>query len=89
MDELLAFARVFGAPRPLFSVKGGMGHTLGAAGLAGALLGLEALRRGRIPPTVGLEQVAADARGWASTTAVPVSWNWPRCMRGFAASATG
>ena len=71
--ELLAFTRVFGAPRPLFSVKGGMGHTLGAAGLAGALLGLEALRRGRIPPTVGLEQVAAEARGWAATAAVPVS----------------
>ena len=43
--ELLAFRRVFGAPRPLFSVKGGLGHTLGAAGLAGALIGLEALRR--------------------------------------------
>jgi 3-oxoacyl-(acyl-carrier-protein) synthase len=71
--ELLAFKRVFGgAARPLFSVKGGIGHTLGAAGLAGALLGLEALRRGWIPPTVGLEQVFDAARGWASTAAAPV-----------------
>ncbi len=70
--ELLAFRRVFGAPRPLFSVKGGLGHTLGAAGLTGTLIGLEALRRGRVPPTVGLEQMAADAHGWAATAAVPV-----------------
>ncbi len=70
--ELLAFNRVFGEPCPLFSIKGGLGHTLGAAGLAGVLVGLDALRRGRIPPTVGLEELAADAHGWASTEAVVV-----------------
>ena len=65
--ELLAFRRAFGeAPRPTFSVKGGMGHVLGAAGLAETLLALEFLRRGRIPPTVGLRQMADDATGWVS-----------------------
>ncbi len=65
--EMLAFRRAFGeAPRPTFSVKGGMGHVLGAAGLAEVLLALEFLRRGRIPPTVGLRRAADAAIGWVS-----------------------
>jgi len=72
--EMLAFKRVFGGrPVPLFSVKGGMGHTLGASGLAEVLLSLEFLRRGQLPPTVGLRRVSEDARGWATTQARPVS----------------
>ncbi len=71
--ELLAFRRAFGAaPRPTFSVKGGMGHVLGAAGLAEALLVLEFLRRGRVPPTVGLRRAADDAAGWVSAEPRPV-----------------
>lgn len=71
--EMLAFRRVFGEqPRPMFSVKGGMGHVLGAAGLAEVLLALEFLRRGRIPPTVGLRRAADDAAGWVSSEARPV-----------------
>jgi 3-oxoacyl-[acyl-carrier-protein] synthase II len=68
--EMLAFKQVFGGlPIPTFSVKGGMGHTLGAAGLAEALLSLEFLRRGRVPPTVGLSRVSEEADGWASGVA--------------------
>lgn len=71
--EMLAFRRVFGEqPRPTFSVKGGTGHLLGAAGLAEALLALEFLRRGRIPPTVGLRRAADDAVGWVYAEARPV-----------------
>lgn len=71
--EMLAFRRVFGEqPRPTFSVKGGMGHVLGAAGLAEVLLTLEFLRRGRIPPTVGLRRAADDAAGWVSSEIRPV-----------------
>lgn len=72
--EMLAFRRVFGEqPRPMFSVKGGMGHVLGAAGLAEVLLALEFLRRGRIPPTVGLRRAADDAAGWVSSESRPVA----------------
>ncbi|HRT06225.1 MAG TPA: beta-ketoacyl synthase N-terminal-like domain-containing protein [Kiritimatiellia bacterium] len=71
--EMLAFRRVFGEqPLPTFSVKGGTGHLLGAAGLAEVLLALEFLRRGRIPPTVGLRRAADDAVGWVSAEARPV-----------------
>lgn len=66
--EMLAFRHTFGdKPRPTFSAKGGMGHTLGAAGLAEVLLALEFLRRGRIPPTVGLRRATDVAAGWVST----------------------
>lgn len=72
--EMLAFKQVFnGHPPPTFSVKGGMGHTLGAAGLAEALLALEFLRRGKLPPTVGLQHVAQEAIGWVSQATCPVS----------------
>ena len=71
--EMLAFRRAFGEQsRPTFSVKGGMGHVLGAAGLAEGLLALEFLRRGRVPPTVGLRRAADDAAGWVSAEPRPV-----------------
>ena len=72
--EMLALRRVFGERAlPMFSVKGGMGHTLGAAGLAETLLALEFLRRGQLPPTVGLRHASVDAQGWVTEAACPVS----------------
>ncbi len=72
--ELLALRRVFGErPLPTFSVKGGMGHTLGAAGLAETLLALEFLRRGVVPPTVGLRRASQEAQGWITEGANPIS----------------
>lgn len=66
--ETLAFKRAFGeTPLPAFSVKGGMGHAMGAAGLAECLLSLEFLKRGRVPPTVGLRRVSDEAQGWVSS----------------------
>jgi 3-oxoacyl-(acyl-carrier-protein) synthase len=65
--ELLAFNHVLKSSRkPLFSVKGGMGHTLGAAGLVEMLLTLEFLKRGHIPGTVGLSAIPPEAEGWLS-----------------------
>jgi len=67
--ELLAFNHVLkSSKRPLFSVKGGMGHTLGAAGLVEMLLTLEFLKRGHIPWTVGLSAIPPEAEGWLSCT---------------------
>lgn len=62
--ELQAFRRIFGSDSPpLFSVKGGTGHTLGAAGLLEALVTAQALREKAIPPTVGLQETMPEAAG--------------------------
>ena len=56
--EAVALARVFGAGRvPVNSIKGAIGHTLGAAGALEAVLCVETLARGVIPPTAALETV--------------------------------
>jgi 3-oxoacyl-[acyl-carrier-protein] synthase II len=42
---------------PVSSCKGAIGHTLGAAGALEAVACVEALRRGALPPTLGLEEI--------------------------------
>lgn len=60
--ELTAFRRVFGQRRiPAYSIKGAIGHTLGAAGGIEIALGLKALAAQIVPPTVGL----SDPEDWA------------------------
>ena len=69
--ELKAFGAVFGAaPRPTYSVKGGIGHTLGAAVLVEMLVALESLRQAIVPPTVNLRTVDPLAQGWVAQQAV-------------------
>jgi 3-oxoacyl-[acyl-carrier-protein] synthase II len=55
--EAQAVAEMFGADTPLTSCKGSIGHLLGAAGAVEAIAAMESVRRGAIPPTVGLEQL--------------------------------
>ncbi|HBA83338.1 MAG TPA: hypothetical protein DCZ95_04505 [Verrucomicrobia bacterium] len=56
--EMHAFERVLGRHAcPVFSVKGGIGHTLGAAGLVEAALAIESLRRQQVPPSIGADEV--------------------------------
>jgi 3-oxoacyl-[acyl-carrier-protein] synthase II len=56
--ETAAIRQVLGEDGPpISSCKGAIGHTLGAAGAIEALACVEALRRGALPPTLGLEQV--------------------------------
>lgn len=55
--ESQAVADMFGAETPVTSCKGAIGHLLGAAGAVEGIAALETVRRGVIPPTVGLEQV--------------------------------
>ncbi len=57
--EACAFRSLFGeraARLPANSIKGAVGHTLGAAGAIEALLCALVLERGVIPPTAGLEE---------------------------------
>jgi 3-oxoacyl-[acyl-carrier-protein] synthase II len=52
--ELYAFSRIFGKRRlPIFSIKGSIGHTLGAAGGIEVAVGLRTLSEQTAPPTVG------------------------------------
>ena len=73
--EMVAFHDVFGQPRPTFSVKGGMGHTLGAAGLAQLLVTQNAISMGLVPPNVGLTVASPEANGWVSNTATKMATN--------------
>ncbi|HUS54712.1 MAG TPA: beta-ketoacyl-ACP synthase [Thermohalobaculum sp.] len=53
--ESTAVAQVFGTSVPTASLKGLVGHTLGAAGAVEAVMGLFAMEAGIVPGTVGLE----------------------------------
>jgi len=65
--EMRAFHAVFkNKERPLYSVKGGIGHTMGAAGLVELIIALRALREQRVPATVNLREADQDAAGWVS-----------------------
>jgi 3-oxoacyl-[acyl-carrier-protein] synthase II len=68
--EMAAFRASLPAPVPAFSVKGGVGHNLGAAGLVQILVAARALAEGVVPPTVGLRLPDEAAEGWACGQAV-------------------
>jgi 3-oxoacyl-(acyl-carrier-protein) synthase len=56
--EAAALTRVFGAGRVVVnSIKGAVGHTLGAAGALEAVVCLRVLETGFVPPTAGLADV--------------------------------
>ncbi len=61
--ELTAFNKLFPASLPVHSVKGGIGHCLGGAGVIEAVIALESLHHNKIPPTVGFNGVAQSQVG--------------------------
>ena len=65
--ELRAFRQVFGERKvPMHSIKGSIGHTLGAAGGIEVIVGLKTLSARMVPPTVGFENPEDGARGRVS-----------------------
>ena len=70
--EMAAFQSLFSA-RPVFSVKGAWGHTLGAAGLVEILICLRALSERVVPPTIGLHQPDDCAAGWVTECPTPLA----------------
>jgi 3-oxoacyl-[acyl-carrier-protein] synthase II len=63
--EMKAFRTVFGdRVVPTYSIKGGVGHTMGAAGLLEILVTAESLRQGVAPASLGLREPDEDAAGW-------------------------
>ena len=66
--EMKAFKSVFkDAAIPVYSIKGGTGHTMGAAGLIETIVAMRSLTEKRVPPTVNLREVDEEAKGWVSS----------------------
>ncbi len=59
--ELLAFRDKFDGDVPRCSVKGALGHSLGAVGLIEAMLSVKSLHLQMLPPTVGLVEAEEGA----------------------------
>jgi 3-oxoacyl-[acyl-carrier-protein] synthase II len=84
--EARAIAKVFGSPGPpVTSIKGVIGHTLGAAGAIEAVATVLALEKGLIPPTAGygspdpdvpLDVVAGAPRPWEPGPALSNSFGF-------------
>jgi 3-oxoacyl-[acyl-carrier-protein] synthase II len=70
------FGNHVGTRLPVFSVKGAIGHTLGAAGGLEIALGLKALSQQVVPPTVGFSSPADGAQGWVSSEAVAIQGDY-------------
>jgi 3-oxoacyl-[acyl-carrier-protein] synthase II len=65
--EMKAFKSVLaGRNVPTYSLKGGIGHTMGTAGLMDIIVAIKALLERIVPPTVNLRDVDDEAAGWAS-----------------------
>lgn len=65
--EMKAFKTVFGNRKvPTYSIKGGTGHTLGAAGLIETIVAIKSLKEKIVPPTVNLREIDDEAKGWVS-----------------------
>ncbi len=70
--ELAAIKTLFGDRRfPAFSIKGAIGHTLGAAGGIETALCCQALANQCVPPTIGLKDPEERAMGLVANTAQP------------------
>jgi 3-oxoacyl-[acyl-carrier-protein] synthase II len=66
--EMKAFKSVFRDGNvPTYSLKGGIGHTMGTAGLMDIIISIQTLLEGVVPPTVNLREVDDEALGWASS----------------------
>jgi 3-oxoacyl-(acyl-carrier-protein) synthase len=70
--EIKAFGEALPGGTPCHSVKGGIGHTLGAAGVIEAAIAVKSLATGLVPPTVGLLEPAAVGGGYAGRETQPL-----------------
>ena len=59
-------------PVPVYSVKGSLGHTMGAAGLVEMLVALKSMEQQVVPPSANLHEVDPEAVGWVSKHEVRV-----------------
>jgi 3-oxoacyl-(acyl-carrier-protein) synthase len=66
--EIRAFRQRFAKNVPFHSIKGAIGHCLGAAGVIEAAVAIKSLAAGQIPPTVGLEEPDKELGNLAGST---------------------
>ena len=72
--ELNAFRQVFGERKlPVYSVKGIIGHTMGAAGGIEIILGCKTLSTRMVPPTAGFSDPEDGADGLVSCESQRIS----------------
>ncbi|MFC1888472.1 beta-ketoacyl-[acyl-carrier-protein] synthase family protein [Thermodesulfobacteriota bacterium] len=62
-EEAEAVKEVFGSSIAVSSLKGYIGHTMGASGAIELIAALHMMRKGVIYPTLNLEEVGPDCRG--------------------------
>jgi 3-oxoacyl-[acyl-carrier-protein] synthase II len=75
--ELTAFRTLFGERAvPMHSVKGSIGHTLGAAGGIEVALGARCLAAGTLPGTVGMLEAEPAGEGLLSRSAQRIEGNY-------------
>jgi len=75
--ELTAFRQIFGERKvPVCSVKGAIGHSMGAAGGIEVALGLKTLSTQIVPPTVGFSDPEDGAKGLVSSKPVQISGDY-------------
>jgi 3-oxoacyl-[acyl-carrier-protein] synthase II len=75
--ELTAFRTIFGKQcPPIYSVKGCIGHTFGAAGGIEIALGTRILSLQTLPPTVGFVHPEQGAEGIVSAQCVPIEGDY-------------
>ncbi|MCX5880316.1 MAG: beta-ketoacyl synthase N-terminal-like domain-containing protein [Deltaproteobacteria bacterium] len=75
--ELTAFKQIFkNGKASVFSIKGAIGHTLGAAGGIEVAVGMKTLSCQVTPPTIGLKTPMDEAMGWVSTGPVSFSGDY-------------
>lgn len=59
--EIAAFSKLFGRRKvPFHSIKGALGHTLGAAGALETVIAVDSLKNQLLPPTTGLKDAKAE-----------------------------
>ncbi len=74
--ELTAFASLFAPLPPLHSIKGAIGHTMGACGAIEAIVGLRSLERQCLPPTIGLRTPEPAGLGRIAPQAQQISGDY-------------
>ncbi len=63
VEEAKALAEIFGDAVPVSSLKGHMGHTLGASGAIELIASLEMMKQGIVYPTLNLENIDPECSG--------------------------
>lgn len=63
VEEAAAVREIFGDEVPVSSLKGHMGHTLGASGAIELIASLEMMKRGVVYPTLNLENIDPECGG--------------------------